>query len=136
YNLMHGRVFPDECTALLALPDVTASRRTIMMKNSDKIGRDDMVGVGFHQHKEINVVLALRPDDGPAVIGVSAAGSTGMKMGLNDRGVAGGCNISRTIDLEERKAATPAIRALDRIQLVRDGLDQPDARAAARTVLP
>src|SRR5690606_37237273 len=120
-----------ECTVMLAMGDSTKSGRVIFAKNSDKIGRADMVGPGFYQNKEINVILALRPDDGPAVIGVSAAGSTGLKMGLNSVGVASGCNLSRTVELDEGAASTTAMRALDRVQLVRDGLDCSTAMEAA-----
>lgn len=123
YNLFYGEAHPDGCTVMFAFPDATASRKLLFMKNSDKIGRDDMVGQGFYQNKEINVVLALRPEGKAAILGVSSAGSTGVKMGVNDRGVATGTNIARTTELRQRSVSTSQERALDRVQMARDGLE-------------
>src|SRR4029077_2972118 len=92
YNMCHGWVYPEECTVLWALPDATAGGRTLFMKNSDKIGREDMVGANFYQNKEINILMALRQPGKPAVIGVVQAGGTGLKMGINDCGVCAGTN--------------------------------------------
>ena len=131
FNLCHGEVFPDECTVMFALGDATSSGKTLFMKNSDKIGADSMVGPGFYQHKEINVLLAVRSDDGPAIVGLSAAGSTGLKMGVNSLGVAVGANIARTVELAERQVDTTQMRALDRIQLAREGLQKENALEAA-----
>lgn len=135
FNLLHTRVIADECTVMFAMGDATASGRVVFMKNSDKIGSDKMVGEHFYMNKEINVVLDLRPDGGPAVVGVAAAGSAGLKMGINSCGVAAGANISRTQALAERRVSVTEMRALDRTQLVRDGLEQASARAAARAVV-
>jgi hypothetical protein len=134
FNLCHGAVFPDECTVLFAMGDVTASGNVLFLKNSDKIGGASMVGENFYEHKEINVVLAIRTEDSPGVIGVSAAGSTGLKMGVNTRGVAAGTNIARTAELAQRAVDTNAMRALDRIQLAREGLQKASAFEAASYV--
>jgi isopenicillin-N N-acyltransferase like protein len=134
FNLLHTRVIADDCTVMFAMGDATASGRVLFMKNSDKIGSDTMVGEHFYMNKEINVVLHLRPDDGPAVIGVAAAGSTGLKMGINARGVAAGANISRTRALATRRVSVTEMRALDRTQLVREGLGEATARAAAGAI--
>jgi hypothetical protein len=104
------------------------------MKNSDKIGADSLVGPEFHQYKEINVVLVTRDEDGPAIVGVAAAGSTGLKMGVSSLGVAVGANISRTLELAERKVDTTQMRALDRTQLGREGLQKESALEAANSV--
>src|SRR5450759_460622 len=122
FNLCRGAVFSDECTVMFAMGDATASGNVLFLKNSDKIGSSSMVGENFYQNKEINVVLVIQPKDGPAIIGVSAAGSTGLKMGVNDRGVISGTNIVRTSELRERNVDTIQMRALDRVQLARDGL--------------
>lgn len=135
YNLFYGDVSPEECTVMFALPDATASGRLLFLKNSDKIGREDMVGEGFYANKEINVVLAVRPEGKPAIIGVASAGSTGVKMGVNDRGVATGTNISRTAELRQRRVSTSQERALDRVQLSRDGLEFDTALAAGNHVV-
>ena len=135
FNLCHGAVFSDECTVLFAMSDATASGKVLFLKNSDKIGGASMVGENFYEHKEINVVVAIRPGDEPGVIGVTAAGSTGIKMGVNTLGVAAGTNIVRTTELRERalghKVDTTQMRALDRIQLAREGLRKASAYEAA-----
>ena len=134
FNIYGGLAFPDECTVLIAMGDATTSGRTILAKNSDKIGSESMVGPNFYKNKEINVVLGIRPKEGNAVIGVAAAGSTGFKMGMNDKGVLSGCNISRTLELRLRKVDTTQMRALDRTQLERDGLECNTAIDAARKI--
>jgi hypothetical protein len=135
FNLCHGAVFSDECTVLFAMSDATASGKVLFLKNSDKIGGASLVGQNFHEHKEINVVLAILPGDQPGLIGVTAAGSTGIKMGVNTLGVAVGTNIVRTKELRERgldgKIDTTGMRALDRIQLAREGLQKASAFEAA-----
>jgi len=128
-------VIVDDCTVMFAMGDATASGRVVFLKNSDKIGSEKMTGEHFYMNKEINVVLALHPDRGPAMVGVAAAGSAGLKMGVNSLGVAAGANISRTRALAERRVSVTEMRALDRTQLVRDGLEQASARAAARAVV-
>lgn len=135
YNLFNGAVNPDGCTVMWAHGDATGSGRTLFLKNSDKIGREDMVGEGFYQNKEINVILGLRPQGKPAVLGVSSAGSTGLKMGVNDRGVAAGTNIARTTELRTRKVKTSEERALDRVQLSRDGLEFGTAIDAGNVIV-
>lgn len=135
YNLFYGEACPEECTVMWAFPDATASGKLLFLKNSDKIGGEDMVGEGFHQNKEINVILAVRPEGKPAVIGVASAGSTGVKMGVNDRGVATGTNIARTTELRQRKVSTSQERALDRVQLSRDGLEFDSALEAGNSVM-
>jgi hypothetical protein len=135
YNLFYGHAYPDDCTVMWAMPDATQSKRLIFMKNSDKIGGEKLVGDGFHKYKEINVVLGLRPAGKPAVLGVAAAGSTGLKMGVNDRGVAAGTNISRTSELRTRKVSTTQERAIDRVQLSRDGLEKDTAIEAGNHIV-
>jgi hypothetical protein len=134
FNLCHGAVFADECTVLFAMGDATASGKVLFLKNSDKIGGASMVGPNFYQHKEINVVLVIRPEHGPGIIGVSAAGSTGLKMGVSELGVVAGTNIARTAELASRAVDTTQMRALDRIQLAREGLLKSSALEAAHFV--
>jgi hypothetical protein len=134
YNLYYGWAYPEECTVMWAFPDATAGGKTLFLKNSDKIGRADMVGEVFYKNKEINVVVALRPEGKPAVIGVANAGSTGLKMAVNDRGVAAGTNIARTLELRQRKVTTTQERAVDRAQLALDGLEMDAALAAGGAI--
>jgi hypothetical protein len=119
YNLYHDLFFPEECTVLMALGKTSATGSTIFLKNSDKVGSESYVG--------------------PSLIGVAAAGATAIKMGLNDKGVAAGSNISRTHELAKRGAEKDAtqIKALDRGALMREGLERgKNALAAAQAILP
>ena len=134
FNVLHGVVFADECTVLFGMGDATASGKTLFLKNSDKIGGDSMVGPDFYQHKEINVVLVVAAKDGPSIIGVSSAGSTGLKMGVSDLGIACGTNIARTVELGKRSVDTTQMRALDRVQLAREGLAKETAMVAANYI--
>jgi hypothetical protein len=131
FNLLRGAVFLDECTVLFAMGDATANGKVLFVKNSDKIGSSSMNGPGFFGNKEINILLVLRSEDGPAIVGVAAAGSTGLKMGANEAGVAAGTNIARTIELGQRQIDTTQMRALDRTQLAREGLSKTTALEAA-----
>ena len=56
-------------------------------------------------------------------------------MGVNDRGVAAGTNISRTTELRTRKVTTTQERAIDRVQLSRDGLEKDTALDAGNLVV-
>ncbi|MBI2368954.1 MAG: hypothetical protein HYV08_01690 [Deltaproteobacteria bacterium] len=135
FNLYHGLVSPDECTSMCALPSATATGETIFFKNSDKVGGSTLVGPEFHLYKEVNVILALHPKDGNRLIGSSAAGSLGIKMGLNDKGVAVGSNISRTQELKDKKVNLTTLRAADRAELGREALEVNSALEACQRVL-
>lgn len=134
YNLFGALAFPDECSAMLALGKATANGRTLFLKNSDKVGGASLVGPNFHRFKEINVVLAVTGAGGNRMLGVSAAGSTGYKLAMNDKGVAGGSNIARTVELREKSTDLTTIRAIDRAQLLRDGLEKNTALEAAQAI--
>ena len=105
------------------------------MKNSDQLGNDSMVGPGYHLHKDIYVVQATRAANGRRIVGLSAAGATGIKVGVNDCGVAAGSNIARTSELAARKTDVSQVRASDRTQLLREGLEEETAVAAAQRIL-
>ncbi|MGI6574943.1 MAG: C45 family autoproteolytic acyltransferase/hydrolase [bacterium] len=134
YNLYHQVIFPDECTVWMAIGKASSTGATLFAKNSDKIGDSSLSGPNFHQYKEINIVVIYRPDGGNAIIGVGAAGLTGLKMGLNDKGVACGTNIARTIELTQRSVDLSGLRAIDRGQLARIGLEENNASAAAQRI--
>src|SRR5262249_15288121 len=63
-----------------------------------------------------------------------SAGSTGLKMGVSDAGIAVGTNIARTRELGARKVDTSQMRALDRVQLAREGLAFGTALEAATVI--
>lgn len=134
YNLYGDWVFSDGCTVMMAIGAAGHNGNTLFLKNSDQVGNEDMVGPNFDQNKEVYVIQIIDPDDGNRMIGVSAAGRTGIKVGANDKGVATGSNISRTIELRERKVDISQVRASDRTQLMREGLEKDTAAEAANLV--
>ncbi len=134
YNLFGGLAFPDECSVMFALGKATANGRTLFLKNSDKVGGASLVGPNFHRCKEINVILAVTGAGGNRMLGAAAAGSTGLKLGMNDQGVAGGTNIARTVELAEKSTDLTTIRAIDRAQLLRDGLEKNTALEATQAI--
>ena len=135
FNLYEDLVFQDGCTVLMALGTTSASGAPIFLKNSDKVGGKSLSGPHFHLHKEINVIMDCRSESGLRILGVAAAGSTGLKMGMNDAGVVTGANIARTMELREKRVDLTTLRALDRGQLMRDGMEFRDATSAANAVL-
>lgn len=135
YNLYRDLVNPDECTVSMAIGKASATGETVMAKNSDKVGGPSLVGPNFYKNKEVNVLLHFERPDGLKIIGVCAAGSTGLKMGMNNRGVAAGCNIARTQELDEKNMDLTKIRALDRAYLLRIGLEQSNVLDATRAVV-
>ncbi|MFQ5872171.1 MAG: C45 family autoproteolytic acyltransferase/hydrolase [Dehalococcoidia bacterium] len=134
YNLYGGWVFPDGCTVMMAVGEAGHNGNTLFMKNSDQVGSESMVGPSFDRHKEIYVLQVIDPEEGNRIIGVSAAGRTGIKMGLNDKGVATGSNIARTIELRKRGVDISQVRAGDRTQLMRQALEKDTAVDAANLV--
>jgi len=139
YNLFHDLAFAEECTVLMAVGSASATGDTIFLKNSDKVGSETYIGPNSFKNKEINVIILLSPKGGNKIIGVSSAGATALKMGLNDKGVATGSNISRTKELEVRGAEKDSlkIKALDRGVLMREGLEKgKSALEASQAILP
>ncbi|MEE8110112.1 MAG: C45 family autoproteolytic acyltransferase/hydrolase [bacterium] len=135
FNLYEDAVFQDGCTVLMALGSTSASGNPILLKNSDKVGGKSLAGPNFHLNKEINVIVDGRSQSGHRILAVAAAGSTGIKMGMNDAGLVTGSNIGRTVELKEKKVDLTTLRALDRGQLMRDGLEFDNAHAAADAIL-
>jgi len=139
YNLYHDLAFPEGCTVLMAVGKASATGSTIFLKNSDKVGSDTYSGPNSYKNKEINVIVMLHPKEGNKIIGVAAAGTVALKMGLNDKGVATGSNISRTKELAVRGAEKDSIqiKALDRGALMREGLEKGrNALEATEAILP
>jgi hypothetical protein len=122
FNTCKRVVNPDECTVMIAMKDSTATGKTTILKNSDKVGSEKLVGDNFHRNKEINIITVEKPDSGNKFVAVAAAGEVSIKMGMNDKGVATGSNISRTTELRERKVGIGQVRALDRGWLMREGI--------------
>lgn len=122
FNLFKHALSPDECTVMIAMKDSTATGMTTVLKNSDKVGSEKLVGDKFHRNKEINILVSEKPDNGNRFVAVAAAGEASIKMGINDKGVATGSNIARTTELRERKVGIGQVRALDRGWLMREGI--------------
>jgi len=139
YNVFHDVAFPEGCTVMMAVGKTSATGDTVLMKQSDKVGSEKYVGPLAYKNKELNVALVVDPKEGNKTIGVASAGQTALKMGMNDKGVASGCNISRTKELTQRGTEGDAtqLKALDRGALMRDGLEAGNtALEAAQTILP
>jgi hypothetical protein len=132
YALVGHVVAPEECTVAAAVGDASATGQTLLLKNSDKIGADSLVGEVFHRFKEINVVVDFVSVAGPRIVGVAAAGTTNLKMGVNDAGVVAASNIVRTTQLRLRRAGVDDLRAKDRGQILREGLGHRTVDDAAR----
>ena len=134
YNLLRSAVYDDECSVAIAHGKAGRDGRTYFLKNSDKVGGPELVGEGFHQGKEINVFVYVRPAGLPAYMGVGAAGTTGLKFGCSDQGIAVGTNIARTVQLKSKQVSLSTVRAADRAELARIALEEGSARQAALRV--
>jgi len=123
YNVFREIIYPDECTVLMAVGKASKSGSTIFLKNSDKIGDVGLTGPKFYRDKEVNVVLHIKAAGKNRVIGFAAAGSVDVKMGLSDKGVAAGTNISRTKALAQKSLSTEQVRVPGRGRLIREALE-------------
>lgn len=132
FNLYRQHVMQEGCTVYFAAGKASKSGVTVFGKNSDKVGGAELVGDRFFRNKEINVVLVSENEDGSKVVGVAAAGATGLKMGMNSKGVVAGTNIGRTNELKEKNLDLTKLRAIDRAQVIRDGLTKGTALEAAQ----
>ncbi|PSQ18742.1 hypothetical protein BRD00_04055 [Halobacteriales archaeon QS_8_69_26] len=128
FDCFEGLVQPDGCTVGIAAGDAAASGDTVFFKQSDKKGADEFEGGDYHQHQQINVVRVIEPEDPDRnrVLGVTAAGSTAVKMGINEEGVAIGSNISRTVTFDEAGSDSRDWAAASRGAYMREGLHHGD----------
>jgi hypothetical protein len=122
FSLFEETLQPDGCTTAIAAGDAAASGDTVFFKQSDKKGADEFEGEDYHEHQQINVVRIEDPDDRNKVVGVTAAGSAAIKMGVNDAGVAIGSNISRTTTFDEEDTDSREWAAASRGEYMRQGL--------------
>jgi len=122
FTLFEETLVPDGCTTAIAAGDAAASGDTVFFKQSDKKGADEFEGEDYHQHQQINVVRVEDPDEKNKVIGVTAAGSMAVKMGINEEGVAIGSNISRTVTFDEEGTDSKDWAAASRGEYMRQGL--------------
>ncbi len=137
FNLFEETLVTDGCTTAIAAGEATADGETIFFKQSDKKGADEFEGENYHQHQQINVVSIEDPSDKNKVIGVTAAGSVAVKMGMNDQGVAIGSNISRTVTFDEEGKDSKDWAAASRGEYMRQGLLHGDtAEEVAQHITP
>ncbi|MWV38438.1 C45 family peptidase [Natrialba sp. INN-245] len=137
FNLFEETLVTDGCTTAIAAGEASATDETIFFKQSDKKGADEFEGENYHKHNQINVVSVEDPDDKNKVIGVTAAGSTAVKMGMNDQGVAIGSNISRTVTFDEDGKDSKDWAAASRGAYMREGLLHGDtAEEVAQHITP
>lgn len=137
FSLFEETLVPDGCTTAIAAGTAAANGETIFYKQSDKKGADEFEGEDYHEHQQINVVRIENPDDKNKVIGVTAAGSQAVKMGLNDKGVAIGSNIARTTTFDEEGTDSKDWAAASRGEYMRQGLLHGDtANEVAEHITP
>jgi hypothetical protein len=137
FSLFEETLVPDGCTTAIAAGDAAASGDTVFFKQSDKKGADEFEGEDYHQHQQINVVRIEDPEDKNKVIGVTAAGSQAVKMGINEKGVAIGSNISRTVTFDEEGKDSKDWAAASRGEYMRQGLLHGDtANEVAEQITP
>ncbi len=132
YNILRSQLLPEGCTVFFAAGKASKTGSTIFGKNSDKGGNENFVGRLYHDFHEINVVSWFENEDGSHIVGVSAAGTTGLKMGLNSYGVAVGTNYGYSAQAAKKQLSAADKFAGDRAQIARDALSQKTALEAAR----
>jgi hypothetical protein len=137
FSLFEETLVPDGCTTAIAAGDAAAGGETVFFKQSDKKGADEFEGEDYHEHQQINVVRVENPPEQNKVIGVTAAGSMAVKMGVNDQGVAIGSNISRTTTFDEEGKDSKDWAAASRGEYMRQGLLHGDtANEVAEHITP
>lgn len=137
FTLFEETLIPDGCTTAIAAGEAAASDDTVFLKQSDKKGADEFEGENYHQHQQINVIRIEDPDGANKVIGVTAAGSQAVKMGINAEGVAIGSNISRTVTFDEESTDSKDWAAASRGEYMRQGLLHGDtANEVAEHITP
>ncbi|WP_103228261.1 C45 family peptidase [Clostridium sp. chh4-2] len=132
YNLLQQKILPEGCTVFFAAGSSSSTGATIIGKNSDKGGDELFTGKNCYKLHEINVVSYFENEDGSHIVGVSAAGTTGIKMGLNSHGVAAATNFGYSSEIKRKSLSTEDKFAGDRAQIARDALQHKTALEAAQ----
>ena len=132
YDAFSDRFFPEDCTVFFAAGKASKSGNTVFGKNSDKSGNPGFSSDLYYRNRQINVVTYFENPDGSHIVGVSAAGSTGLKMGLNSYGVAAGTNYGQTTLAANKELTAEEKLAGDRAQIIRDALTEKSALEAAQ----
>lgn len=132
YDAYANTFFPEDCTVYFAAGKASKSGYTIFGKNSDKSGNAKYTSDIYYMNRQINVVSYFENPDGSHIVGVSAAGSTGLKMGMNSYGVAAGTNYGQTKLATAKGLDADQKLAGDRAQVIRDALTEKSALMAAQ----
>ena len=132
YQILQPQLLPEGCTVFFAAGKASGTGSTIFGKNSDKGGNEQFVGERYHNFHEINVVSWFENEDGSHIVGVSSAGTTGLKMGLNSYGVAVGTNYGYSAAAQKKSLSASDKLAGDRAQIARDALSKKTALEAAQ----
>ena len=135
FNLFEENITPDGCTVAIAAGNSSATGETIFFKQSDKKGSSEFTGENCYENQQVNVIRVEEHEDGNNVLMVAAAGSTAVKMGINDKGVAIGSNISRTITFDEEGKSAKEWAAASRGEFMRQGLIQGNTAVEAAQVI-
>lgn len=137
FSLFEETLLPDGCTTAIAAGEAASAGDTVFFKQSDKKGAEEFEGENYHEHQQINVVRIEDPKDKNKVIGITAAGSQAVKMGMNDKGVAIGSNISRTTTFDEEGTDSKDWAAASRGEYMRQGILHGDtANEVAEHITP
>jgi len=123
FTLFEEELLPDGCSVAVATGEAAATGGTVFFKQSDKRGSEEFDGENHHRHQQINVVRVEQPEGLNRVVGVTAAGSGALKMGMNDEGVAIGSNFAHSTTYDEDDESDPlSWAAVSRGEYMRQGL--------------
>jgi hypothetical protein len=134
YNALREVLYSEECTTFAAIGKATSNGKPVLLKNRDKPGNLDYCGMNYHKYREVNVVNVLKTDNGNTIVGVTAAGSMGIMMGLNKYGVAVASNAGGITEVSNM-TSKELYGISGRPQMLREGLECKSAREAVNLVL-
>jgi hypothetical protein len=134
FNALETAFEQEECTTFAAVGKATENGKAVLLKNRDTSGNYEFDGPEYYKNRAINVVLALKTDDGNVMVGVSKAGSTGFMMGLNRYGVAAASNFGHTIEVMQQ-SSKELYGISGRPQMLREGLEYRTASEAVNLIL-
>jgi|LSQX01.3.fsa_nt_gb hypothetical protein len=134
YNAFREVLYPEGCTTFAAIGKATSNGKPVLLKNRDKPGNLDYCGTNYYKNREVNVVNVLKTDKGNTIVGVTAAGSMGIMMGLNKYGVAVASNAGGLTEISNM-TSKELYGISGRPQMLREGLECKSAQEAVDLVL-
>ncbi|HOS69865.1 MAG TPA: C45 family autoproteolytic acyltransferase/hydrolase [Bacillota bacterium] len=134
FNALQDVLCPEECTTFAAVGNATSNGKAVLLKNRDTHGNYNFVGSRYFEHRAINVILALKTENGNVIVGVSTAGSTGLMMGLNKYGVASASNFGHILEISH--LSSDQLHGISgRPQMMREALECSSAKEAVDLTL-